>query len=132
MGKSAALVAFEHDVEAARFRLGDERFGFALILEAREVGLEAAAGIVAQLDARKTGSVCAVDDRLCRGAVPPVAENSLEPAEWLRLDALQCDGETFTTSLTLEVDSNVEGVDAANDDAKSVAALDDVRVHESA
>ena len=51
MGGRVALVAFEHDVEAARFRLGDERFGFALILEAREVRLEAAAGIVAQLDA---------------------------------------------------------------------------------
>ena len=46
--RASALVAFEHDVEAARFRLGDERFGFALILEAREVGLKAAAGIVAQ------------------------------------------------------------------------------------
>ena len=127
-----ALVAFEHDVEAARFRLSGERFGLTLILEACEVSLEPAAGIVAQLDARKPGGGGAVHEGRRSGSVPPVAEDRFEPAQRLRLNALERDGKTFAPSLVLEVDSHVEGVDAANDDPKAVAALDDVRVHESA
>src|SRR5258705_1132206 len=50
-----ALVAFQHDVEAARLRVGGERLGLTLVLEAREVSLEPTAGIVAQLDPGEPG-----------------------------------------------------------------------------
>ena len=126
------LVAFEDDVEAAGFRLGDERFGLALILEAREVRLESAARVVAKLDAREAGGLGAVYDRRRSRSVTPVTEDGLEPTERLRLDALERDGEPFAASLALEIDSNIKSVDAANDDPEAVAALDDVRVHEAA
>src|SRR5439155_8390732 len=125
-------VALEHDVEATSFRLGDECFGLALILETRQVGLEPATRIVAQLDARKAGGIGAVHDRCRGGPVTPVPEDGLEPAQWLRLDALERDEEAFAASLALEVDSHVEGVDASNDDPEAVAALDDVGVDKSA
>jgi hypothetical protein len=132
MGRGGALVAFEHDIEAARIRLGGERLGLTLVLEARKVRLEPAAGIVAQLDAHEPGRSGAVHDCGRSRSVSPMAEDRFEPAQRLRLDALERDGKTFAASLALEVDSNIEGVDAANDDPEAVAALDDVRVHESA
>jgi hypothetical protein len=126
------LVAFEHDVEAARFRLGGEGFGLTLIIEAGEVSLEPAAGIAAQLHARKPRRSGAIHDRLRGGTVTTVAEDRLEPPERLCLDAFERDGKTFAAGLVLEVDSYVERVDAPDDDAKLAATLDDVCVHESA
>jgi len=63
------------------------------------------ARIVAQLDARKAGGIGAVHDRRRGGSVTPVPEDGLEPAQWLRLDALERDEEAFAASLALEVDS---------------------------
>ena len=61
-----------------------------------------------------------------------MAEDGLEPAKRLCLDAFERDCKTFAPSFVLEVHSHVEDVDAANHDPKAVAALDDVRVDEPA
>src|SRR6266511_3012910 len=66
----------------------------------------------------------------CALPISSVAEDHLEPAELLRLDALERDRESLATSLLLEIHADVEGVDPTEDDTEFVAPFDDVRVDE--
>ena len=103
-----------------------------MVVEAGEIGLEAPARVAAQLHAREAG--CGGATHECAGSDPvaAVAEDDLPVTELLGLDAFERDGEAFTARLVLKVDADVEGINAADDDAKLVAAFDDVRVHEAA
>ena len=61
-----------------------------------------------------------------------MTEHAVPAPDLLRLDALERHGEPFAPRLALEVDADVEGVDAAHDYPETVAALDDVGIDEAA
>src|SRR3954466_12308261 len=95
----------------ARF-LGPAR-GRALIGEAGDVHLEAAARIVAQLRAGETGASRARHDVVRSNSVTSVSEDSLPATDRLPLDAFERDRKLFASGLGLEVDADVERVDSA-------------------
>src|SRR5687767_5353554 len=61
-----------------------------------------------------------------------MAEDGLEPADLLALDAFERDGEAFTPTLRLEIDADRERVDTAHDNFEARAFIDDVRVEKAA
>src|SRR5262249_18322404 len=118
--------------EAARAGCFRPRRRARLVWESCDIDLEAAAGVAAQLRTRKADRSGAVGDRLSGRTVAPVPEDPVPTADLLRLDALERDSEAFLACLALQVDADVERVDAADHDAEPVAAFDDVRVDEAA
>src|SRR5207237_7838542 len=90
-----------------------------------------AAGVVAKLRAGKSDARGMRGDCVRSGAVAPVPQDPVPLADLFRLDALERHGEALASRLVLQVDPDVECVDAADDDAELVAAFDDVRVDEA-
>src|SRR5262249_14598833 len=87
------LVRLDNDVEAVCAGVVAEGLRLGGILAAGEVALEAAAGIVPELQAAEAGRCRASDDGIRAVAIGGMAEDGLQPPDWLPFDAFERDEE---------------------------------------